>query len=68
MKSEFFNVRLTPETEVVIQIIHLLDSAFVYVGGEDGKLSNATVAIQTKFVKHHKCSILINTTTSTDIG
>ena len=52
MKCEFFNVKLSTETEVVIQIIHLADSAFVYVGGDDVKLSNATVAIQTKFVKY----------------
>lgn len=50
MRSEFFNLKMMGGTEVTVQIIHLEDSAFVYIGGEDMKFSNAVVAIQTKYV------------------
>ena len=51
MKVENFTSNISEEQILFIQIVHLDKSAYVYVGDEDQKMSNAYIGIQTKFVK-----------------
>ncbi len=54
MRSKEFQLRLSEDEVLYVKVIYFADSLFVYVGDDKLQMSNAYLAIQTKYV----CALL----------